>query len=114
MGLNSPDKITNNEYRFDAFSNGKVLLNKKKNRLPAMGWNSWNAFGTGNNEALTKAMADCFIKLGLDKLGYKYIILDDADKENPTSRRQVEKEGPQRLPEGLLGTPGASGPHFEK
>ena len=43
----------------------------------------------------------------------QYIILDDADKENPASRRQVEKEGPQRRPERLLGTPGSSGPHFE-
>ena len=78
MGLNSPDKIRDNEYRFDAFSNGKVLLNKKKNRLPVMGWNSWNAFGTGNNEKLTKAIADCLVSLGLDKLGYKYVVLDDG------------------------------------
>ena len=78
MSLTEPDKITSNEYRFDSFSNGKVLLNKKKNRLPAMGWNSWNAFGSGNTEALTKAMADKIIELGLDKLGYQYLVLDDG------------------------------------
>ena len=32
------------DYTYDSFSNGKPLLNKKKNHLPAMGWNSWNAF----------------------------------------------------------------------
>ena len=66
------------DYRFDAFNNGEVLLNKKKNHLPAMGWNSWNAFGSGNTQALTKAMADKIVELGLDKLGYKYLVLDDG------------------------------------
>lgn len=74
----APDVITDPEYMFPAFSNGKVLLNKKTGRLPAMGWNSWNAFGSNNNEELTKAMADAFIDLGLAELGYKYIVLDDG------------------------------------
>ena len=73
----TPDRI-GPEGRFDVFKNGEVLLGKKKSHLPAMGWNSWNAFGSGNTEALTKAMADRFIELGLDKLGYKYIVLDDG------------------------------------
>lgn len=66
------------EQRFDAFDNGEVLHNKKKNHLPAMGWNSWNAFGSGNTEALTKAMADKMVELGLDQLGYQYLVLDDG------------------------------------
>ena len=78
MSLTFPSKITNPEMRFDSFSNGKVLSGKKTGRLPAMGWNSWNAFGSGNTEALTKAMADSIVKLGLDKLGYKYVVLDDG------------------------------------
>lgn len=78
MGNLKPSEIKNNEYRFDCFSNGKVLLNKKKNHLPCMGWNSWNAFGSGNTQELTKAMADAIISLGLDSLGYKYIVLDDG------------------------------------
>ena len=78
MSLNSPSKITNQEMRFDSFSNGNILPGKKSGRLPAMGWNSWNAFGSGNTEALTRVMADCIVKLGLDKLGYKYVVLDDG------------------------------------
>ena len=78
MSLTSPTKITNPERRFDSFSNGKMFEGKKQGRLPAMGWNSWNAFGSGNTEALTKAMADCIVSLGLDKLGYKYVVLDDG------------------------------------
>ncbi len=73
----TPDRLEK-QGRFDSFDNGEVLFAKKKNHLPAMGWNSWNAFGSGNTEALTKAMADKFIELGLDKLGYKYIVLDDG------------------------------------
>jgi len=73
-----PDELDNPEYRFDAFDNGKALLQKKKGHLPPMGWNSWNAFGSGNTEKLTKEMTDAVLELGLDKLGYKYMVLDDG------------------------------------
>ena len=43
-----PAKITDKKYRFDSFKNGQVFDGNKKDRLPAMGWNSWNAFGSGN------------------------------------------------------------------
>ena len=78
MAIDFPSKIYDPQMRFDAFTNGKVLNGKRSGRLPAMGWNSWNAFGSGNTEALTKAMADCIVELGLDKLGYKYVVLDDG------------------------------------
>lgn len=76
--MEKPNKLVGKEYAYDAFDNGQVLLNKKKNRLPAMGWNSWNAFGSGNTAALTRAMADKMVELGLDKLGYEYLVLDDG------------------------------------
>ena len=74
----APDELTDPEYMFPAFSNGKILLNKKQGRLPAMGWNSWNAFGSKNDELLTKAMADAIVDLGLADLGYQYVVLDDG------------------------------------
>ena len=73
----TPDRLET-KGQYDSFDNGEVFYNKKKNHLPAMGWNSWNAFGSGNTEALTKAMADKMVELGLDKLGYEYVILDDG------------------------------------
>ncbi len=72
-----PDKI-GKEVSYDAFANGNVLYGKKKGNLPAMGWNSWNAFGSGNTEKLTKEMAECLCKLGLKDLGYVYVVLDDG------------------------------------
>ena len=72
-----PVEIQDDRLRFDAFKNGEVLFGKK-GHLPAMGWNSWNAFGSGNNETLTKAMVDKMIELGLDKLGYTFVVLDDG------------------------------------
>ena len=75
---NKPTPIPDKEYRYDAFENGCVLLNKKKNHRPVMGWNSWNAFGSGNTERLTKDMADALVELGLAQLGYQYVVLDDG------------------------------------
>ncbi len=74
----APDPLASKEYAFPAFASGKPFPEKKTGRLPAMGWNSWNAFGSGNTEALTKVMADKIIELGLDQLGYEYLVLDDG------------------------------------
>lgn len=73
-----PDELKDKNYHFDSFANHTPLLGKKKGHLPAMGWNSWNAFGSGNTEKLTKAMADKMVELGLDKLGYQFVVLDDG------------------------------------
>ncbi len=95
-----PAPLKNEDFRFDAFKNGKVLYNKKKNRLPAMGWNSWNAFGSGNTEALTKAMADKIVELGLDKLGYEYCVLDDGCYCTEREDGKLKNE-PEKFPSGF-------------
>ena len=59
-----PDQITDKAYQFPAFADGNVLPGKKCGRLPAMGWNSWNAFGSGNTQELTKSMADAMVEIG--------------------------------------------------
>ncbi|MCR4793175.1 MAG: alpha-galactosidase [Lachnospiraceae bacterium] len=80
--MERPVIINDPKYRYDNFTDGKTFPGKKTGRLPMMGWNSWNAFGSGNSEALTKAMADCIKELGLDDLGYKYLVLDDGCYKN--------------------------------
>ena len=96
----TPSKITDNAYRYDSFKTGDVLLGKKKNHLPAMGWNSWNAFGSGNTEALTKTMADKIVELGLDKLGYKYVVLDDGCYRSERVEGKLANE-PVKFPGGF-------------
>ena len=95
-----PAAIANDDFRFDSFKNGEVLYNKKKGRLPAMGWNSWNAFGSGNTEALTKAMAEKIVELGLDKLGYEYCVLDDGCYCSEREDGKLKNE-PQKFPSGF-------------
>ena len=74
-----PSVIDDNKLRFDSFiSDKKPLFDGRKRRLPAMGWNSWNAFGSGNTEELTKAMVNKIKELELYKYGYEYIVLDDG------------------------------------
>ena len=74
--MNGPAPINDRRLRFDSFAEDNLFT--KKPRLPAMGWNSWNAFGSGNTEELTKAMVLKIKELELDKLGYRYVVLDDG------------------------------------
>ena len=45
---------------------------------PQMGWNTWNKFGCKINEKLIMETADYIVKLGLDKVGYQYVNVDDC------------------------------------
>ena len=94
--------IKNKDYRYDSFDNGNVLsfLKGKKKGLPAMGWNSWNAFGSANTEELSKKMADEIVRLGLDKLGYKFIVLDDGCYKPSRVDGKLSNE-PVKFPNGF-------------
>lgn len=100
MTPTEPEKITDNLMRFDSFKNGNLLEGKNSGRLPAMGWNSWNAFGSGNTQALTQAMADAIVELGLDKLGYKYVVLDDGCYKSERENGKLANE-PVKFPDGF-------------
>lgn len=95
-----PATLNDKKDRYDAFDNGEVLRDKKKGHLPAMGWNSWNAFGSNNTEKLTRAMADKIIELGLDKLGYEYIVLDDGCYKPERVDGRLANN-PERFPSGF-------------
>lgn len=95
-----PYVINDNDYRFDSFTNGKALSCRGPKRLPAMGWNSWNPFGSNNNEELTRAQVDKMIELGLDKLGYQYVVLDDGCYSSERIDGKLVKNE-ERFPSGL-------------
>ena len=101
MDQERPSKITDKRLRFDAFSGTEdALFPSKKRRLPAMGWNSWNAFGSGNTEELTKAMVDKIRELGLDEFGYKYVVLDDGCYRPERVNDRLESD-PVKFPSGF-------------
>ena len=72
------EPIVSEAYEYKAFASGEHFPGKKEDRLPIMGWNSWNAFGSGNTEALTLSQAKALKDLGLADLGYTYVVLDDG------------------------------------
>ena len=76
--MQKPPVIQDKKYRYDYFNDGQIVPGKPEGKLPAMGWNSWNAFGSENSEKLTLEMAEKFIELGLKDAGYSYIVLDDG------------------------------------
>ena len=47
-------------------------------KTPQMGWNTWNKFACTINEDLIKGSADRLVELGLNKLGYKFVNIDDC------------------------------------
>jgi alpha-galactosidase len=61
-----------------AFNNERLFGLPRQGHLPALGWNSWNAFGSSINANRIKGIADAFIRLGLDKVGYEYVVIDDG------------------------------------
>lgn len=57
---------------------GSSFAQSRKFLPPTMGWSSWNTFALNINEDVICGQADEMVKLGLDKLGYKYINIDDG------------------------------------
>jgi alpha-galactosidase len=53
-------------------------LNNGLGRTPQMGWNSWNKFACNVSESLIKQTANKIVELGLDRLGYEYVNIDDC------------------------------------
>ncbi|CRG87498.1 alpha-galactosidase [Talaromyces islandicus] len=75
-------------------------------RLPALGWNSWNAFGCDINETKVMTAANELVSSGLSKLGYEYVNIDDCwsiqDHRDPTTDRIIPD--PDKFPDGINGT----------
>ena len=57
---------------------GVLCLDNGLGLTPQMGWNSWNHFHCKINQSVVEQTADTIVSLGLDKLGYKYVNVDDC------------------------------------
>jgi alpha-galactosidase len=79
-----------------------VFVNEGRLSLtPAMGWNSWNAFGRAVSDSLARAAADAMVSKGLIDHGWTYVNLDDGWER---SARETDPlyEGPVRAPDGTM------------
>jgi alpha-galactosidase len=50
-----------------------MMLIYAQGRLPALGWNSWNAYGCDVNETKILDAANYVVSLGLKDVGYEYV-----------------------------------------
>ncbi|OKL64710.1 putative alpha-galactosidase B [Talaromyces atroroseus] len=75
-------------------------------RLPALGWNSWNAYGCDVDETKIVEAASNINSTGLQALGYEYVNIDDcwsvqSGRDNVTHRIIPD---PEKFPSGINGT----------
>jgi len=77
---------------------------KAVGKLPALGWNSWNAYRCDINHDKVVAAAEAFITLGLKDVGYEYINIDDCwplmARDSATGRMVPD---PSKFPDGISG-----------
>ncbi|KAH8812088.1 putative alpha-galactosidase B [Xylogone sp. PMI_703] len=82
-----------------------LVLKGGVGRLPALGWNSWNAFHCDVDEDKIMTAANQIVSLGLDKAGYEYVNIDDcwsiqSGRDNTTN--QIIPD-PAKFPDGISG-----------
>jgi alpha-galactosidase len=68
---------------------------------PPMGWNTWNTFQGKISEALIKEMADALISSGMQKAGYRYLVVDDAWEASERDPQGNLVPDPLRFPSGM-------------
>lgn len=86
--------INNNNSNVHAYDNGL-------GRTPPMGWNTWNRFHCDIDEGLVRETAKVIVDIGLDKLGYEYVNLDDCWQvsRDPVSGHIIEDK--KKFPSGI-------------
>ena len=69
---------------------------------PPMGWTSWNTFFENNSETKMMGQSDAMVELGLDKLGYTFLTIDDfwqlPERDAVTGRMVAD---PAKFPNGI-------------
>jgi alpha-galactosidase len=75
-------------------------------KLPALGFNTYNAYKCANNEADLISAANSMISLGLKSLGYEYVNVDDcwSVKGGRDSKTGLLVPDSTKFPDGINGT----------
>ncbi|CAD6225833.1 unnamed protein product [Miscanthus lutarioriparius] len=79
----------------------RVLLANGLGLTPQMGWNSWNHFQCGINEAVVRSTADALVATGLAKAGYTYVNLDDCWADYQRNKEGYMVANPKTFPSGI-------------
>lgn len=89
---------------------GVHSMNNGVGRLPIMGWTTWctdtgvvPCYDDYCDEKEVKSVADSIVKNGLDKLGYKWLLLDDcwASTTRSAASNEIQADA-TRFPSGTL------------
>jgi len=75
---NSIIQMNSKYLKYSILVGGASGLDNGLGLTPQMGWNTWNTFGCNINETIIMQTADKIVDLGLDKVGYNYLNLDDC------------------------------------
>ena len=67
---------------------------------PPMGWNSWNHFHCDIDETQIQQTAQALVDLGLDRLGYQYINLDDCWQIRRNASGYIHEDS-NKFPSGI-------------
>ena len=68
---------------------------------PTMGWSSWNTYRVNISDSLIMRQADAMVSQGLEKVGYKYVNIDDGyfgGRDKTTGQLLIHSV---RFPQGL-------------
>jgi alpha-galactosidase len=74
---------------------------KSRLNAPAMGWNSWNAFGCNIDENKIKSQAEAMAKNGMLEVGYEYVVMDDCWAAKARDAQGNLQADPQKFPSGI-------------
>lgn len=74
-------------------------------RVPALGWNSWNAYGCNINSSSFLTAANALLSTGLKDAGYIYVNIDDCWSMKDGRDDQTHQLIPNatRFPDGIKG-----------
>ncbi|KXN90847.1 putative alpha-galactosidase B [Leucoagaricus sp. SymC.cos] len=76
---------------------------KQTGRLPALGWNTWNAYRCDINATKVLAAANQFVSLGLKSAGYEYVNIDDCWSVMSRDSSGKIVPDPNKFPNGISG-----------
>ena len=66
-----------------------------------MGWNSWNHFHCDLSEAIITSTAESLVSSGLQKAGYKYVVLDDCWMNSTRDATGQYQANSTKFPSGM-------------